>query len=152
MAKLLSLKSKKHYVNGILYAETYFNDKNMIHRDANSYGGDGPAEIRYARDNKNNKVVIHEMWYKNGKAHRDDNLPAMISYSDDGKTVTLKEWYIDGCPVSKNGGAYCNIPPVKLFGYDDDSQIIRLVKAIQNLDMKNLDKCIEVIESFKTEK
>lgn len=147
--KIVVTKIKRKYISGFLVMESYLNEENQLHRDANSYYGDGPAEIRYTRDNKNHKIIIHEMWYKNGRTHRDNNLPAVISYSDDGKNIVLKEWYIDGYHVSETGGIYCNLPPVGVSCYDDDTQIVRLVKAIRNLNMEDLDKCIKVIESFK---
>lgn len=106
--KTVVTKIRRTYVYDTLVKEKYFNEKDQIHRDANSYGGDGPAVIVYAA-----QIIIHEAWYRNGKRHRDNNLPALISYlADDGKTIILQKWYIDGS-ISN----YSN--PVALFGYDD---------------------------------
>jgi len=75
---------------GAIIRKEYANNENELHRDTNSYDGEGPAIIHYKNGN-----VISESWYSKGMLHRDDDLPAFTRYSDDGKTAILKEWYMN---------------------------------------------------------
>jgi len=58
---------------------------------------------------KNNHLVLSEVlegntvkkiWYKNGKIHKGNNLPAIILYEDN--NITLRGWYKNGKPFRKN--------------------------------------------------
>lgn len=86
-------KIERTYKDGILHKEIYCNNKNKWHRDSNSYGGNGPAIIRYT---KNGKSILSEYWYQNGLCHRDDGLPACTRYSNDGKEIISHEWMVRG--------------------------------------------------------
>jgi len=84
--KIIVTKIKRTYKSGVLVEEMYANNENRVHRDANSYGGEGPAIICYNKD----KLITEESWYLKGKLHRDDDLPAQIYYSDNGKLIIKK--------------------------------------------------------------
>jgi len=86
-------KIERIYKDGVLHKEVYCNNKNRLHRDSNSYGGDGPAIIRYTKDGK---AILSEYWYQNGEHHRDDGLPAITRYSNDGKEIISHEWMVRG--------------------------------------------------------
>lgn len=114
--KIIVTNIKKHYINGVLYAETYLNDKNMIHRDENSYGGDGPAEIRYADDGK---LVKYEAWYRDGSLHRDDGLATITRLTSNDNSITELMWYING-KLDREG----NLPTTAHYNNKTDKAIL----------------------------
>lgn len=92
--KIIVTKIKRIYENGVLREEYYMNAGDQLHRDNNSYGGDGPAFVRYAEDGKTSK---YEAWYQNDESHRDDGLPATQSYFVDDKyckRLVEESWYV----------------------------------------------------------
>jgi len=92
--KIIVTKIKRVYKNGILRGEYYMNAEDQLHRDNNSYGGDGPAFVRYAEDGK---TSTYEAWYQDNKSHRDDGLPATQSYFVDDKyrkRLAEESWYV----------------------------------------------------------
>lgn len=90
--KIIVTKIKYTYdkKTGVIIRKEYADNENRLHRDANSYDGEGPAVINYKNGN-----VISESWYSKGMLHRDDGLPAFTRYSDDGKTTIMELWYMN---------------------------------------------------------
>jgi hypothetical protein len=78
---------------------TWFNLNDEVHRE------DGPAHIVYPEVTKGGGHGMLEIWYKNGKIHR-ENEPAIISeggyyrYIETGEIASTysptKTWYLDG--------------------------------------------------------
>lgn len=81
-------KQTRHYPDGKLRAEEYFNDTGERHRT------DGAAAIIYHP----NGNVAFRIWYLHGKMHRANGLPAWISYDEQGKPM-LKKYYVKGVEV-----------------------------------------------------
>jgi antitoxin component YwqK of YwqJK toxin-antitoxin module len=79
--KIEIIKIKKTYKKGMIIREQFLNDKDELHRE------EGPADIYYI----NNKTHL-SVWYKNGKLHRDGDLPAYIKYFTTGN-VYIKQWF-----------------------------------------------------------
>lgn len=96
--KIITTRIKKFYINNVLRKETYMNNNFQEHRDANSYGGEGPAIIIYRKDGK---TAILESWCINGKSYRDDDLPTTVEYNKEGKVITHL-WFNDGSKLHRD--------------------------------------------------
>jgi len=110
-SEIVTTKIKKVYQNGVLSEIMYLNDKDQLHRE-----GEEPAHIIYWEGT--NKVQLEiwslndqmyrkieydarsikykEMWFKNGKTHRDGDLPAHIIYNKKGTFHRDLIWYQHG--------------------------------------------------------
>lgn len=65
-------------------------------RNKENHRLDGPAKIMYYSSGNLSLVV----WYKHGKRHRLDG-PALIDYDEDGKTIYIQEYWINGRRYTK---------------------------------------------------
>lgn len=110
-SEIVVTKIKKVYHCGILSEVMYLNDKDQLHRE-----GEEPAYIVYCEGNDKVKLEIwslndemyrkieynarsikyKEMWYKDGKMHRDGDLPAYIIYNEKGTFPRDLIWYQHG--------------------------------------------------------
>lgn len=78
----------------VTYLWACYNDAHQLHRE------DGPARIER---HKETGELFREAFYINGKYHRNNDLPAVISYNN-GRVA--KYWYINGISHRENGPAY----------------------------------------------
>jgi len=149
---------RKVYVNNILNLVEYKNQEGKLHRDSNSPEGDGPAQITYNaktekiefekwyKDGKlhrdgdlpaiisyNSKIIIKKCWYKDGKLHRDGNLPALIKYNSRGKWIEEECWYKNG-KLHRDG----DLPALKSYrGPGVINMLIWFKKGKEYRDIKN---------------
>lgn len=84
-------KMQQYNISGTLkfeatYSKNPTNDKNTYH----SYNGD-PSLILFGNDGK----IKEAEWHKDGKRHREGDLPAQVIYGKRGR-ILLEEWCVDG--------------------------------------------------------
>jgi len=153
--KIITTKIKKLYINNVLRKETYINDNFKEHRDANSYGGEGPAIIVYRKDGK---TPVLESWLINGKSYRDDDLPTTVEYNKEGKVITHL-WFVDTSKLHRDpakGPAKINYVNGNIYDVEyhvdgkryEHPKVTLLHGMINGLNEEGLDKCINFINSW----
>lgn len=110
-SEIVVTKIKKVYQNGVLIEISYLNDKDQLHRE-----GEESAHVLYrpstnkiksevwALNGEIYKKIIYdtfsnkctETWFKDGKMHRDGDLPAYIIYNEKGTFPRDLIWYQHG--------------------------------------------------------
>lgn len=81
-----------------LWSETWYTNGQVERPEG------GPAYIRYDRDKHLGRYVSEKGWYKSGKQHRDNDLPAKVSHNVKGE-VTSETWFKNGMRHRDNGPA-----------------------------------------------
>jgi antitoxin component YwqK of YwqJK toxin-antitoxin module len=77
-----------------LFRQEWRDDKNRLHRD-----GDQPAVIIYETNPSGDNVIVGEIWYKDGKKHREGMYPAEIIKGVNGNLIS-EFWFKEGIPVN----------------------------------------------------
>ena len=93
------IKSEHYYLNNKLH-------RGVVIEDHRSDTESKPSVIKYYP----NGLIQHELYYKDNKIHRDNNLPAKIFYRTCG-AIMCQAYAINGCIHNDNGPAHIEYYP-----------------------------------------